>query len=143
MARGPALFAALAALIAAAGAAPRPDPAAAVLGAWRFQTEPYASGCVMTGDLVVMRDANRKGFTCRLVAHEACPEIKITAQQVCTLAHAHGAITITSTIEHVTSPNYAPDNFALKLESASRMSGELRSADIAPVVFWRGPGATS
>ena len=126
----------------AAGAAPHPGASGGVRGAWQFQTAPYDGGCVMTGDLIVRGDA-KSGYICRLVAHEACPEITVTAQQTCRLTEERGAVTIKSRLERVTVPNYAPDNFALRMESAARMTGQLRSADIAPVTFFRGPGAIS
>jgi len=90
-----------------------------------------------------VRGDAKSGYICRLVAHEACPEITVTAQQTCRLTEERGAVTIKSRLERVTVPNYAPDNFALRMESAARMTGQLRSADIAPVTFFRGPGAIS
>ena len=137
IARAALLVLAALALMAAAKA---PEP---VDGAWNFKTASYDTGCVMTGHLMVSPSGAGKTHACKLTAYENCPGIKITTQQNCKLAETNGAIVITSTIVHSTSANYAPDDFSLKLESAARMTGELRSADIAPVVFYRSEDAVS
>jgi hypothetical protein len=128
-----------AAIGAAATAAQRPT----VAGAWAFKTEPYPDRCVMTGELVVQPQRSKAGYVCKLTAYETCAAVKNTAKQSCVLSESNGAVTITSTLISTTYPDYLPDNFTLKLESAARMSGQLRSADTAPVIFYRGAGAIS
>jgi hypothetical protein len=131
----------LAAAIAIA-AAGKPSP---VTGAWSFKTQPYDGGCVMTGELSVSSAPRNGSYSCKLVARETCPDLKITAQQVCTLTEKNGKVAIKSSIALLSDPSmaYSPDNFELTLESAARMTGELRSADIAPVLFYRGEVPTS
>lgn len=127
---------ALAAAVAVT-AAGKPSP---VVGAWSFKTQPYDGGCVMVGDLSVSPSPKNGAYSCKLVAHETCQGMKITAHQICTLTEKSGKVAIKSTIALLSDPSmsYAPDNFELKLENAARMTGELRSADIAPVLFYRG-----
>jgi hypothetical protein len=115
----------------------------AVEGAWEFKTVPFQGDCVMTGRLIVRPRAGGASHACELVAYQTCTGLKITTKQTCSLSEQNGAVTIKSAIVHSTSAQYAPDDFALKLESPARMTGELRSADIASVVFYRGAEAIS
>ena len=126
-----------AASIATAAAAPH-----AVDGAWAFKTVPFQGDCVMTGRLVV-KPTVKGAHSCELIAYQTCSAYKITTKQTCQLSETNGAVTIKSKIVHSTSTGYAPDDFELKLESAARMTGELRSADIAKVTFYRGDEAIS
>jgi hypothetical protein len=124
------------ALIGAASVAMASTPHA-VDGAWSFKTATFQGDCVMTGRLIVKPSA-KGAHACELIAYQTCSAYKITTKQTCQLSEQNGAVTIKSKIVHSTSTGYAPDDFALKLESAARMTGELRSADIAKVVFYRG-----
>lgn len=119
-------------------------PKHSVTGAWSFKTQPYDGGCVMTGQMIV--DQKRKGdaYACQIKAYETCPDISINAEQTCTLTEKNGKVLIKSTIVKVEPAlGYTPDDFELTLESSSRMIGELRSADIAPVMFYRGDAPIS
>jgi hypothetical protein len=110
-----------------------------VTGAWSFKTQQYDGGCVMTGQLTVERKAKGAAHVCKITAHETCPGISIKADQNCTLTERDGKVRIASTIVKVEPAlGYTPDDFELRLESSSRMIGELRSADVAPVMFYRG-----
>lgn len=129
----------LALALIAAPAALAAGPKHSVTGAWSFKTEPYDGGCVMTGQLIVDRIRKGDAYACKLTAHETCPDVSISATQTCTLTEKNGNVRISSRIVKVEPAlGYTPDDFELTLESSARMIGELRSADIAPVMFYRG-----
>ncbi len=126
--------------LAAIAATPREQLA----GNWSFRTSVYDNNCQMTGTVFVRPNARNGVFTCTLRAVEACGKDKYTAEETCTLTEKNGAVTITSKIVKASVPNYYPDDFTLKVENASRMRGQLRSAGlIAPVLFFRGPDIVS
>jgi hypothetical protein len=131
---------ALTGAIAAIAATPREQLA----GNWSFQTDIYDGHCRMTGQLYVKPSPRNGVFTCTLRATETCGGDKYSADQTCTLSEKTGAVTITSKIVKASVSNYFPDDFTLKVENASRMRGQLRSAGlIAPVLFFRGPDMLS
>lgn len=117
-------------------ARPSADP---ILGAWRFETENYTPSCKMSGDMVIRPTKTRDRFTCTFVARERCGRtIDVVAEQTCTITRTGTAVSITASIVKVTPDvSYAPDNWELTFVNASRMTGELRSAAVAPVVFMR------
>jgi hypothetical protein len=110
-----------------------------ILGAWRFETENYAPSCKMTGDMVIRATKDKDQFTCTFVARERCGrEIDVVAEQTCTISRSGTAVSITAAIVKVTPQvSYAPDNWQLTYVNARKMTGELRSAAIAPVTFFR------
>jgi hypothetical protein len=133
------VFVALCALCAM-GAAARET----VDGAWSFSTAPFDGGCVMTGALVVLPSDAQGRHACRLTTMEICPAIRGGAEESCVLTEDKGEIVIKSVITKGPGAAYEPDDFALRLESASRMSGRLQSAGgTAPAIFVRGPAAVS
>lgn len=119
-----------------AEAKPQRDP---VLGDWRFETTVYDGGCKMTGAMTITRGASPGTYACRFTATEVCPSVRTTARQTCTATRSGDALEVTSTIVALAPPDspYVPDDWTLTIRSASRMTGELRSADIAPVEFFR------
>jgi len=140
------LVAAAAALsaFAAAGkpAAPTIDP---VAGAWQFETAVYKGSCRIRGEMAIRPTAKPNAYICSFVATETCDDLKVRADQSCTAVKAGNALTVTATVVKLSPPgiSYAPDNWSLTIVDAAHMKGELRSADIAPVTFYRGLGAIS
>lgn len=110
-----------------------------LLGAWRFETETYAPGCRITGNMIISPTKEKDRFTCRFVAREKCGnEIDITAEQTCAITRSGKSIDMIATVIKVTPQvSYAPDNWKLTFVNASKMTGELRSAAVAPVTFFR------
>lgn len=129
------------ALIAATGAATGALAQArrpAVEGVWSYETDAYNGGCRMSGQLVV-RPASRSGrHSCTLVAVEVCGDLRVRAEQTCTVSVSGDQVSIESAVRKVTPElSYAPDNFSLKLESPQRMTGRLESFATAPARFTR------
>lgn len=120
---------------------PRPDP---VVGVWEFKTEPYGGGCVMSGRMTIRPAVGGAPHTCTFVAYENCPDVKVRADQTCTATKVGDKLSIKATIIKVEPQvSYAPDDWELTVIDAGRMRGELRSADIAPVIFYRGEALVS
>ena len=141
------------ALLAVTGLAlaqPPRNEAPSVVGAWRFETARFGvaadgAGCRMTGTMTIVRGARPDTFACTFTATETCSRGAWTAEQRCTATRVGEKLEIVSEILRVTPANsgYAPDNWSLTIRSADLMVGELRSADIAPVQFRRGPAFVS
>jgi hypothetical protein len=113
-----------------------------LLGDWSFRTDPYDGGggdCVMTGRMKIKAGERRGLYTCTFSATETCkPGRAVTAEQTCTGELVGNQLTLKATIISVSPPSaYAPDDWELTVQSPTRMVGELRSADIAPVTFFR------
>jgi hypothetical protein len=110
-----------------------------ILGAWRFETETYAPGCKITGDMMIRPTKQKDRFTCTFVARERCGrELDVLAEQTCAITRTGKALSISSTVVKVTpAVGYAPDDWQLTFINASKMTGELRSAAVAPVTFFR------
>ncbi len=133
-----------------ASAQPRREVAPSVIGAWRFETARFGiasdgAGCRMTGTMTIAQGSRPNAFACTFVAVETCNRGTWSAEQRCTATRTGDTLEIVSEIVRVTpaNPGYAPDNWSLTIRSADLMIGELRSADIAPVQFRRGPAYTS
>lgn len=140
--RAAAAFALLAAPAAASetGAAPQD-----LLGQWGFETEPYDINCVMTGGMTLAATADPAQFSCSLTTQEVCGPLRFRTRQSCVATLVGGRLVVISQLESV-EPDpeaYAPDNFVLDQVSGFEMTGQLRSADIAPVRFFRATEATS
>jgi hypothetical protein len=110
-----------------------------ILGAWRFETETYSPGCKITGDMTIRPTKEKDRFTCTFVARERCGrEVDIVAEQTCAITRSGKELSISSTIVKVApAVGYAPDDWELTFINASKMTGELRSAAVAPVTFFR------
>lgn len=134
---------ALAGVGAAAAKPPRAvDP---VLGGWVFETATYKGTCKMKGEMSIRPTTQPNRYTCSFVATETCQDLKVRADQSCIAVKDGKTLTVTAKIEKLTPADipYAPDNWSLTIVDSSKMIGELRSADIAPVTFYRGMGAIS
>ncbi|MGE3303436.1 MAG: hypothetical protein AB7M12_10010 [Hyphomonadaceae bacterium] len=141
-----ALFACLAALAAADAAGAQPKPKAAgpsIAGQWAYETDVYANGCKMTGLMTIKPDAAGR-HACVFESREQCPDISVVAQESCLAQRQGDVLTIKSAV-HAVKPQvgYDPDDFDLKIESGSRMTGMMRSFHSAPVIFRRGDAPIS
>jgi hypothetical protein len=125
-------------------AKPQGASTANVVGAWTFQTQTYADGCKMYGELVIQPNASGKHI-CTFKTEEHCPDILAKAQESCTAQRNGATLAIKSTVLSVSPPNigYDPDDFELKIENSARMTGMMRSFHSAPVEFYRGNLPTS
>jgi hypothetical protein len=140
-----AIAVALSGLAGASPAAAKPAARDPVLGAWAFETAPYKGGCKMRGEMSIRAGAAANRYLCSFVATETSPSFKVRADQSCTAVKDGAKLTVTAKIEKLSPADvpYAPDDWALTIVDSSKMIGELRSADIAPVTFYRGVGAIS
>jgi hypothetical protein len=137
------LLAAMALLAAPSLAqAPVRQPAQAHLGAWSFKTQPYAGGCVLSGQMRITQPSAGP-LSCRFNAVETCPGRVSKATQTCAVSRTGNAVKITSKVVHTDSPSYVPDNFEVELTSPTEMRGMMRSFNSAPVVFRRSEQAIS
>lgn len=138
------LMAATAIVVLGAAAAKPARVADPVLGAWQFETAIYSGSCKMSGAMQIRPGPKPNTYACTFVATETCEGLKVRAEQTCTAVKDGKTFTISSTIVKLTPEvSYAPDDWALTIVDSGRMTGELRSADIAPVTFYRGLGAIS
>ena len=113
--------------------------AEALLGQWAFETEPYDVNCQMTGSMTLASSQVAGQFSCSLTTLEVCGPLRFQTRQICTATLAGDRLVVLSELEYV-DPDptaYAPDNFVLDTLSSFEMEGSLRSADIAPVRFYR------
>lgn len=117
-----------------------------ITGAWAFETDAYDLNpaddtyCSMTGELTLRATGDPDVFEGDLLAYESCRGARIfEAHQDVVAVRSGDALVITSTLRRVLpSPdNYRPDDFELTIVSGALMTGELRSADIAPATFRR------
>ncbi len=152
--------------LALCASAARAEPPAAVEGAWTFTTSEYhvaKSGALRTytivqGDLRVSPSQDERAYACDMRTTQnwyeqngnAKPIVTETMSSVqsCTLTRDGDKVTIIGTIVSVTDEGYRADDFSLKLESASRMTGDMHSRwqdnrPVAKAVFQRGPGMIS
>jgi len=136
---------ALAALASASPAVAKPRGGDPVLGSWTFETATYKGSCKMRGEMTLRADAAPGRYQCSFVATETCTGLKVRADQSCTALKSGQKLSVKATIVKITPPDvpYAPDDWELTIVDSSKMIGELRSADIAPVTFYRGVGAIS
>jgi hypothetical protein len=134
------LSAAFAALILAASPVSAPKDAAA--GAWVFETQTYADGCKLAGEVVLVPSRTERGrYSCTVKARETCDGRGLIAQaeQTCTAVRTGDALRIESKVVSVKPPgiSYAPDDFTLTIRSTSRMDGMMESFNSAPATFLR------
>lgn len=114
-----------------------------ITGAWRFETDVYHDGsCRLWGNISITKSTGDNMFSCKFVAREKCesmPEWDYEAEQTCVALRRGDKLSIGSTVLKVNGdPNdYWPDNFELVIKSSKLMTGELRSATIAPIEFKR------
>jgi hypothetical protein len=131
------------AIAAPAFSQPSHTAPANVSGAWSFQTQTYGDGCRMFGKMTIRPDASGR-HVCTFSTEEHCPDIVARAQESCTAQRNGAALSIKSTVLSV-SPKvgYDPDDFDLKIDSSSYMTGQMKSFHSAPVEFFRGDAPNS
>lgn len=119
-------------------------------GDWNFSTDFYRSGyCQMSGRLTVFSPKSETpSAACSLTAVEVCGEERSVVEQSCEISLEDDAAVIESEIEQFierksNSLGYLPDNFSLSNISSDEMSGALKSAVSARVIFRRAEGAIS
>ena len=103
----------------------------------------------MRGRMVIRRGEEPGAYLCDFIANERCPDtdspvIDTHVEQRC-IAGRDGAdlVILSEIVEQDQALPYWPDNFRLTIHSSREMRGELRSADVAPVVFRRTPAPMS
>ncbi len=114
-----------------------------ITGAWSFETDVYPLGCQMTGELTLHPTTDPDVFDGRLMAYESCEGgARYEAKQISTARRDGAQLVIESALVRVLpSPEfYQPDDFELTIVDGALMVGELRSADIAGVRFFRRDG---
>jgi len=129
-----------AAALAAAPATADDGARVDITGQWSFETEMFDIVCKMTGELSLQATDDPNVYEGRLIAYEACNgEQLYQAEQDVVANRKSDQLQIVATLTRVLpSPeNYAPDNFQLTIVNGALMTGELRSADIAPATFRR------
>jgi len=126
--------------VQSAAEAARPD----ISGTWAFETERYRAGlCRLYGTLRLRPTPEDGVYRGAMTAIEDCEgEERWVVEQTNTAFAEDGQLSIQSTIvsflEASADPQlYAPDHFALEIESANLMVGQLVSAVSAPVEFRR------
>jgi hypothetical protein len=119
------------------------QPAPSLAGHWIFETDAAtANECIITGTAVLSQTDARGGYSVRLNAFERCRNgASWRAVQRCTARQTAAAMHIDCEIVEATPPNYAPDDFLLRIESAGRMDGSLISSWNAPTRWRRAPPA--
>jgi CxxC motif-containing protein len=130
------IVAALICLTPAYAAVPIPSLA----GAWTFATSKGPSGCTISGN-ALLRDVGGGTYQVALHAFQRCPDgAEYRAEEICTAKRKADVVAIACALKHPV-PDYAPDEFALKVHSPSLMRGRLFDRWIwdAPVV-WRKAG---
>lgn len=115
-----------------------------ITGAWSFETDVYETSCQMTGSLTVRATAEDDIYEGDLRTLERCgyypPEFPgFRAVQRSRLIREGDQLTIRSEVVSVEpdTGGYWPDNFVLTVRASDLMEGQLRSADIAGVRFFR------
>ncbi|MGD2134024.1 MAG: hypothetical protein PVI23_14615 [Maricaulaceae bacterium] len=122
-----------------------------ISGYWEFETKRYDYGCKMTGEMTIAPAETEGEYVGELIAREKCDGITLEtgeifgpveyyAEQTVVATRDGEALTIVSTLVRIDPPStsYWPDDFVLEIIDGALMMGELRSADIAPVAFFRG-----
>ena len=141
-----AFAAALAAAMPAAAQKPASTGSAAanITGAWTFQTQTYANGCRMSGQMLIEPAKNGVTHACTFSTEEKCPDIVVKAKEACTATRSAGKLSIKSTVKSVEPQvGYDPDDFDLTIRNGALMTGMMRSFNSAPVEFFRGDAPVS
>ena len=127
-----------------AGASEDAKDSGDILGNWTFQTKPYREGrCVMSGTMRITPDPEPGLYACELTAVEVCSMWgRSVVLQQCKARRFGNQVSIRSEIDQFLESKleglvYVPDNFALTVQSATRMYGSLVSAATAPAIFIR------
>lgn len=137
------LGAALTAFAASALALP-----ADIGGAWSFHTNSF-DGCVISGDMTIVRAAGANAYTCTFTTKQTCDNVVGGATQTCTAKREGAKLTIKSKVKSFDwSPTYDPDDFELTIVSGAYMKGAFSSThrdftDQAIVEFYRGDAPVS
>ncbi|MEL7129786.1 MAG: hypothetical protein AAGK23_09580 [Pseudomonadota bacterium] len=121
-----------------------------IIGSWSFETDRYrADTCVLYGSMQVRPTAEEDIYRCTFTAVEDCDgQDRWVVEQTCRASRDGDNLAIQSTIVNFLefeqhTENYAPDHFALAVESANKMVGTLVSAIRAKVTFERTPDTIS
>ncbi len=137
------------------GAAPGDAPeTAAIEGDWSFETAVYDTSCQMTGSLSIAPTGVDGIYEGELRTLERCDWYDrhfgetfpgYRSRQSVRLSRRGADVVIHSELIEVEPNlgNYLPDNFVLEVRHSALMEGQLRSADIAPVKFFRDNAAIS
>jgi len=118
-----------------------PALASDITGSWTF-TANVEEPCTFTGVAVLSASENDGRYGCELTAKQICGEtIRYTVRQSCTAVRTGEQLSIQSEIEEFIegepTPFYFPDNFALTIQSDSRMAGALVSSSTYRAIFTR------
>lgn len=126
-------------------------PRETVEGVWSFKTD-GSDGCTMNGQLIVKPKGKDGLHACTLRTRNVCPSVSGDAAEDCTLDASSGQVVIKSgppkmsnvKYEGDQEPTYSPDDFTLRIENESLMTGFLQSGNgEVPAIFFRGPAQTS
>ncbi len=135
--------------LAPASADPTPAPSPA--GSWTFISGKMNGGCVLSGDMVITRKAD-KTLKCDFRAKWACESRlpkRVETQQTCTATQSGADVVITSRMSKIGKvepvelaeymrANYAADHFKLKINTrGDEMRGLFHSYGQAEVIFRR------
>ena len=114
-----------------------------ITGYWAFETDTYSNGCKMTGVMTIRPDA-RGNHVCSIETNEKCTDIEVRAKETCFAKHAVVDLLVTSTVTSgAPEVGYEPDDFELKIQNSSYMTGMMKSFNSAPVRFFRGDAPVS
>lgn len=127
-----------------AAAQDHPTSTDRALGNWTFQSVPYRdNSCQMSGKMQIRPSVETGGLSCAFTAVEACiGEDRWIVEQTCEVQQNGNQIAMRSSIinfieSDLVPETYVPDHFVLRIDSASKMSGQLISAITADVEFVR------
>lgn len=112
-----------------------------ITGNWTFIANVEAP-CELTGVAQLSATEDPQRYGCELTARQVCGDsIRFTVRQSCSAVRTGEQLSIQSNIEEFIegepTPFYFPDNFALTINSDSRMSGALVSSSTYRAVFIR------
>lgn len=118
-----------------------PALASDITGSWTF-TASVEEPCTFTGVAVLSPQETDSRYGCELTAKQICGEaVRYTVRQTCTAVRTGDQLSIQSEIaefiEGDPTPFYFPDNFALTIQSDSRMVGALVSSSSYRAIFTR------
>ena len=118
-----------------------PGATADITGRWSFLSDPTYPGCSLSGEVFISSTPDENRFTCTVVANDVCPGVwSYRAEETCVAERDGDQLTIASRVLQVkpSTGNYLPDDFAVTIISGSRMTGDLVSALVTDVEFFRG-----
>ena len=138
-ASAPARHAAVALLAAALASPCAAQPALDDLaGGWRFETAPqHIYRCVIRGHATALKE--NRGLRIEIEATETCPSGEIhRAEETCTGQFAGARLMVSCKVVAAEPRAYNADQFALRIDSATQMTGRLFDGDVwNDTVTWR------